>query len=179
MIRAYTRILKSYMAFGGRTRRSEFWLFVLVQGAITVGALILSGSVHDVVVLLLALYLLGTLTPTLAAIVRRLHDTGRSSWWLLLGLGPAPVATGLIVAGLVFIQVGFVGEIFEFVGLAAGDPLAEDAVETFEGLFVLGIALFSLGVLATFGGGVLAIVLLVLLASPGQHGENKYGPQPD
>ena len=179
MIRAYARTLKSYMAFGGRAKRSEFWLFVTAQGSIATVALILLGSVPDAVGWLLALYLLGTLTPTLAATVRRLHDTGRSSWWLLLGLGPAPVAAALIVAGILLFQVGFVGGIFELVGLAAGDPVAEDAVETFEGFLELGLALLLLGVMAAVVGGVLAIVLIVFLASPGYRGENKYGPQPD
>ena len=178
MIEAYARMIRSYMVFRGRTSRSSFWSFVLVQSAITVVALILGGVVHDAVGVLLALYLLATLMPMLAGIVRRLHDTGRGFWWLPLGVGLAPVAMLLFVLGILLVQVGFIGGIFELVGLAAGDPIADDAAEAFEGFLILGLALLSLGVITTIAGGALAIVLIALLAAPGERGENKYGPQP-
>ena len=101
MIKAYTRTLKSYAAFGGRTKRPEFWLFVLAQSLILVAGLVLV-DILDAVGMLLALYLLGTLIPTLAATVRRLHDTSRGAWWLPLGVGLAPVAYVLGAVGLQF-----------------------------------------------------------------------------
>lgn len=176
MIGAYTRTLKSYMVFDGRTKRSEFGQFVLTQSAITAGALILSSSVNYAVGLLLALYLLGTFAPALAATVRRLHDTGRSAWWLLLGVGLASVSIGLLLGGILFIQIGLTGEIFLlFTELVEGGT----DVEAFGGLFEFGLALFALGAMATVVSGMLAIVLLVFLASPSQKEENKYGPQLD
>ena len=74
MIKAYTRTLKNCVAFSGRTKRSEFWLFVLAQSLVLVIELILV-HINDAAGMLLTLYLLGTLIPTLAATVRRLHDT--------------------------------------------------------------------------------------------------------
>ena len=65
MINAYTRILQNYVVFSGRTARSEFWLFVLAQGLIVVVGLILADQ-RSAISLLLALYLLGTLIPTLS-----------------------------------------------------------------------------------------------------------------
>ena len=79
------------MAFSGRSKRSEFWLFVPVQSLIVVIGFVLVG-IHDAAGLILTLYLLGTLIPTVAATVRRLHDTSRGLWWLPLGVGLAPVA---------------------------------------------------------------------------------------
>ena len=179
MIKAYTRILQNYVVFGGRTARSQFWLFVLAQGLIVIVALIIADQL-SAIGLLLALYLLGTLIPTLAATVRRLHDTGKSGWWVLLGVGPAPVAAALIVAGIFFLQMGIIGEIFSFVALAVGETaFAEGTDDAFGGFFGLGVTLFTFGVLASLASIVTAIVLLVLLAAPGQDDENRYGPQPD
>ncbi len=179
MIKAYTRALRNYAGFSGRATRSEFWLFVLAQGIVLVIGLILA-DVHGAVGLLLTLCALGTLVPTLAAAVRRLHDTGKSGWWILLGVGPPPVAIVLIVAGIVFLQIGIVGEIFSFVALAVGETaFAEGTDDAFGGFFGLGVTLFIFGVLASLASIVTAIALLVLLAARGQEGENRYGPQPD
>ena len=179
MINAYTRILRNYVVFSGRTGRSGFWLFVLAQCLIVVVGLIFADQL-SAIGLLLALYLLGTLIPTLAATVRRLHDSGRNAWWVLLGVGPPPLAAALIVAGISLLQLSIIGEIFSWVGLAVGDPaVAEEIEEVFGGFFGLGVALLSFGVLASLASIVLAFVLLMLLAAPGQEGENKYGPQPD
>ena len=179
MIEAYARMLRNYVVFRGRTTRYEFWSFVLVQSVITIVALILSGVVHDAVGILLTLYLLVTLTPTLAGVVRRLHDIGRGFWWLPLGVGLAPVALVLVVVGLQFLGIGLVGGTFSIVGLAVADPVSQDAVKVFENFFELGLALLGFGVTAALVGGALAIVLVVFLATPGNRGENRYGPQPE
>ena len=173
MIDAYVGMLRNYIVFRGRTSRSAFWSFVLVQGAITVVALVLSGVVHDAIGILLALYLLATLVPALAGLVRRLHDTGRGFWWLPLGVGLSPVAFVLGAAGVQFMGVGFVGWLF------ASLVDEQEAAEELSDLFALGIALFGLGMMTGIAGGVLAIVLLVFLATPSERGENKYGPQPE
>lgn len=81
-----------YVDFSGRARRSEFWYFVLFT--LLVG--VVSGVVDSILgtdfdtsgglinsVTSLALFL-----PSLAVAVRRLHDIGRSGWWILLGLIP-------------------------------------------------------------------------------------------
>ena len=172
MIKAYTRTLKSYMAFSGRSKRSEFWLFVLVQSLIVVIGLVLVG-IHDAAGLILTLYLLGTLIPTVAATVRRLHDTSRGLWWLPLGVGLAPVAYVLGAAGLQYMGVGFLGWLFA--SLVDEQGMAEE----FNSFYELGVALFGLGVMAGIAAGVLAIVLFVFLVSPSTRGENKYGPQPE
>ncbi|PWR20702.1 DUF805 domain-containing protein [Zavarzinia compransoris] len=83
----YIAVLKKYVDFNGRARRAEYWWFVLftvivslVLGAID--ALIFGTS------LLGPLYSLAVLLPSLGVLVRRLHDTNRSGWWILISFVP-------------------------------------------------------------------------------------------
>ena len=75
-----------YAVFDGRASRSEFWWYVLalliVAFFVGVPALFLSFIPHAPYILAYA-FVLAIFTPTLAVIVRRLHDTGRSAWWSL------------------------------------------------------------------------------------------------
>ncbi|WP_030905824.1 DUF805 domain-containing protein [Streptosporangium amethystogenes] len=83
----YLAVLKNYVGFSGRARRTEYWMFVLFNIVISlvlggIGAVIEQGNI------LSSIYALAVLIPGLAVAVRRLHDTGRSGWWLLIGLVP-------------------------------------------------------------------------------------------
>lgn len=81
--RWYPEVLKKYAVFGGRAHRREYWFFTLINLLIYI-ALVL---VEDQRVLA-TIYSLAVLIPSIAVAVRRLHDTGRSGWWVLLGLVP-------------------------------------------------------------------------------------------
>ncbi|PZQ66079.1 MAG: DUF805 domain-containing protein [Variovorax paradoxus] len=70
-----------YADFTGRASRSEYWWFVLFE----VIVLIVAQIIHQYVYAIAAL---GFLLPALAAGARRLHDIGKSGWFLLLGLIP-------------------------------------------------------------------------------------------
>ena len=83
----YLGVLKQYAVFDGRARRKEFWMFVLFNFVIAAGLAIV-GQVIGLGGTLRALYMLGVLIPALAVSVRRLHDTGRSGWMLLIALVP-------------------------------------------------------------------------------------------
>ncbi len=83
----YLAVLKNYVGFSGRARRQEFWMFVLVNFIIGVVLGIL-GRIAGVFYVISYLYELAILLPSLAVGVRRLHDTGRTGWWLLIGLIP-------------------------------------------------------------------------------------------
>lgn len=72
---------RKYATFSGRAGRAEFWWYFLFVVVVTV-------VLYVVIPLLYYLFLLATLIPTLAVEVRRLHDTGRSGWWLLIALIP-------------------------------------------------------------------------------------------
>ncbi|WP_460350188.1 DUF805 domain-containing protein [Actinoallomurus acanthiterrae] len=80
-------VLRNYAGFDGRARRTEYWMFVLFNVIITV-VLDLIGMAVRLVGILGFVYGLAVLIPSLAVGVRRLHDTGRSGWWLLIGLIP-------------------------------------------------------------------------------------------
>ncbi len=86
--------LRRYADFNGRSRRKEYWSYTLLIIAAVIGlsliegVLGMSGMVAGVYGPLTTLLLLGTLVPSLAAGVRRLHDQDKSGWWMLLGLVP-------------------------------------------------------------------------------------------
>lgn len=89
----YLDVLTRYAEFSGRARRKEFWLFAVVNFLVTLvfGFIDLAlGLVSEEagIGLLSGLYSLAVLIPYLAVTVRRLHDTGRTGWWLLIGLIP-------------------------------------------------------------------------------------------
>ncbi len=79
---------KKYAVFSGRARRREYWTFGLVNIVIGWVTVILSWMPIMPVLILLSLYSLAALIPGLAVAVRRLHDTNRSGWWVLLDLVP-------------------------------------------------------------------------------------------
>ncbi|WP_030712736.1 DUF805 domain-containing protein [Streptomyces sp. NRRL F-2580] len=92
----YVDVLKKYTVFSGRARRQEYWMFFLFN----VAALIVV-SILDAVIgtspWLYALYALGTFLPNLAVTVRRLHDTDKSGWWVLISFVPLVGFIWLIV----------------------------------------------------------------------------------
>jgi len=84
-----------YADFEGRARRSEYWYFVLFNmlGAIAIVVLMMvlgavSESLASIGVIAYAAWVLGLFIPGLAVAVRRLHDTGKSGWWMLIGFIP-------------------------------------------------------------------------------------------
>jgi len=89
--------LNKYADFSGRARRSEYWYFFLFYLLIYVGLIILSKMLGTVGLILTLLFLLAMIVPSLAVGVRRLHDTDRSGWWLLISLVPLIGAIIMIV----------------------------------------------------------------------------------
>jgi len=87
--------LTQYAGFSGRARRSEYWWFALASFLASVVASIIDTAIG--VSILEWILTLALLVPSLAVAVRRLHDTGRSGWWLLIGLIPLVGAIVLLV----------------------------------------------------------------------------------
>jgi uncharacterized membrane protein YhaH (DUF805 family) len=89
----YFEALRKYADFSGRARRREYWVFTLISAALNIGLV-----VADVLIgtydeesgfgLLSAIYALAFFLPSLAVTVRRLHDTDRSGWWMLIYFAP-------------------------------------------------------------------------------------------
>jgi uncharacterized membrane protein YhaH (DUF805 family) len=107
----YVKALKQYVDFSGRARRREYWMFVLVNVVIVIVLSVIDtllgtggfrataggGSFYaaNSLGLLSGLYTLAVLLPSIAVTVRRLHDTDRSGWWILLGF--IPIIGGIIL----------------------------------------------------------------------------------
>lgn len=83
----YFEVFKKYAEFSGRSRRSEYWYFVLFNFIAAILLFALSTAIPGLIVLYF-IYALGTLIPSLAVLVRRLHDTNRSGWSILYSLIP-------------------------------------------------------------------------------------------
>jgi uncharacterized membrane protein YhaH (DUF805 family) len=165
--------LKRYAEFSGRSRRMEFWMWMLFQFIIIfafaiimvglVGSAAMSGDMSQamamggiVLVLYLLLVLLGLafFIPNLAVTIRRLHDTDRSGWWVMLYWGPYL---------LFFIAGSVIGA-----GAASGGQPTEGAA----------MAGGALGMVAGLAWLVGCIVLLVFMFLEGTPGPNRYGADP-
>ncbi|NLN60224.1 MAG: DUF805 domain-containing protein [Deltaproteobacteria bacterium] len=107
----YLMVLKKYAVFSGRSRRKEYWMFFLFN--IIIGLVL--GLVEGIAgiagqsdqSILATLYMLAVLVPGIAVGVRRLHDTGRTGWWLLISLVPL---IGAIVLFIMLVQDSQAGE---------------------------------------------------------------------
>ena len=98
----YLDVLKKYAVFSGRARRKEYWFFVLFNIIASIVLAIvdtMTGTMSEAygIGLLGGIYSLLVLIPGIAVSVRRLHDTDRSGWWLLLAFIPLIGAIVLLV----------------------------------------------------------------------------------
>jgi uncharacterized membrane protein YhaH (DUF805 family) len=89
----YLMVLKKYAQFSGRSRRKELWMFALFNMLICIvleilGIVLRENALGKIILGLLVIYALATLIPGVAVVIRRLHDTGRSGWWLFICLVP-------------------------------------------------------------------------------------------
>ena len=106
----YLAALKKYAVFSGRARRKEYWMFVLFYLIFTIVLSVIDsilGIGEEGGGLLSGLFVLAMLIPSLAVTFRRLHDTDRSGWWLLIGFVPL---IGSIVILVFMIQDSQPGE---------------------------------------------------------------------
>jgi uncharacterized membrane protein YhaH (DUF805 family) len=87
----YLAVLNKYAVFEGRARRKEYWMFFLfnmiiafVIGFVTgfLGGLLGMGATLSNIANIV--YTLALLVPGIAVAIRRMHDTGRSGWWILV-----------------------------------------------------------------------------------------------
>jgi uncharacterized membrane protein YhaH (DUF805 family) len=103
----YMTVLKKYADFSGRARRMEYWMFMLINMLIYIGlatiAVTLGGSdpenpsmITTLIGLFIMVYGLAIFVPSLAVGVRRLHDSDKSGWLILVNLIPG-------IGGLIFL----------------------------------------------------------------------------
>ena len=82
----YLLVMRNYFNVNGRARRTEYWMYFLVYLGIIIVAAVLDGILHRRA--LGGLVALVHLVQSITVGVRRLHDIGRSGWWLLIALLP-------------------------------------------------------------------------------------------
>lgn len=73
----YFKVLKQYADFSGRARRKEYWIFVLINGIIVNLLSITFPAISF-------LWVLVTFIPNIAVSIRRMHDLGKSGWYILI-----------------------------------------------------------------------------------------------
>ena len=79
----YFDVLKKYADFNGRARRKEYWMFLLFHIILIYGLMFLA-SQYPSAIYVYVVYVLGTFLPALAVSVRRMHDVGKSGWYILI-----------------------------------------------------------------------------------------------
>ncbi len=139
----------NYANFKDRAARAEYWWWALFATAAVLIAMVLDHFVfNDWSIPPFTLVIgLATALPSLSAAVRRLHDTGRSGWWVFL-----PVIAAMLV----------------FAGAAAA--VLDNPKNPLGGMWLIYVGVPALVTIATW------ILLIVLLVMPGDTGNNRYGP---
>jgi uncharacterized membrane protein YhaH (DUF805 family) len=93
----YLKVWRQYADFNGRARRKEYWMsylfnILIIIAVAMIAALLaaVTGSMEiaGIFTILFILYCFAMFIPTLAVTVRRLHDTGKSGWWIFIFLVP-------------------------------------------------------------------------------------------
>lgn len=126
----YLKVVRdNYANFTGRARREEYWMYTLFNSIFLIGIVAVSGvfvSITDTPAFmgLYLIYLLGIILPSLAVIVRRLHDVGKSGWFYFITLVP--------FVGPIWLFVLFVTEGDKGPNQYGPDPKAEHIEEIDE-----------------------------------------------
>ena len=165
-VQAVKICLKKFFDFTGRARRSEYWWFVLFVMIVSM-VFNFIGAVFPMVNILGLIVGLLLSIAQLAALTRRLHDTGRSGLWVLVYGLFMLVTYGALVA----ILAPVAGEL-----MAEGDQMA--LVELMANAFMdspIAATVMICGALAT---AFMAIITLIFAVKDSQWTENKYGPSP-
>ena len=110
----YIDVLRKYTVFSGRARRKEFWMFFLFSALISIFLAVIDEFMGwkfemggDNLGFLSTLYYIAVVIPYLAVVFRRLHDTDRSGWWVLIAFIPI---VGVIVLLVFLVQDGTRGD---------------------------------------------------------------------
>jgi uncharacterized membrane protein YhaH (DUF805 family) len=99
---------RRYANFSGRSRRKEYWLFILFYLGVFAALVAIATAVglnagegaaggFSLSYLPAGLFILASLIPSLAVQVRRMHDQDRTGWWVLIGIIPVVNYIGVFV----------------------------------------------------------------------------------
>ncbi|MDA9110883.1 DUF805 domain-containing protein [Bacteroidia bacterium] len=81
-------VTQNYANFEGRARRREYWGFILFYLIFYIGSAVVFSLIDESLAAIAGIFALAMFVPNLAVAVRRLHDVGKSGWFLLIGLIP-------------------------------------------------------------------------------------------
>ena len=155
-IEAIKRAFQNYFKFSGRATRAEYWWFVLFTQVVGI-----IGVVPIIGWIISPLVSIGCIIPSISLTVRRLHDIGKSGWWLM---------SWVVIA--IFWVVWIIQLIRQLIGLEDSKILEEELWEmVFKGL-ITEVIILTLVSVAT------CIWFLVWFIWKGDKGPNKYGPDP-
>ena len=101
-------LMNNYVNFNGRASRSEYWWFVLFTTIVSfiATALDIANGLTDLGFGLSMIVSLAIFLPSLGLIVRRLHDLGKSGWWVLLAIIPIVNFIGIFVILVFMVMEG-------------------------------------------------------------------------
>ena len=168
LVTAVKTCFSKYANFKGRARRSEFWWFVLFVLIVNGVLLFLSGFMPWVGYLSL-LFGLCVIVPQLAALTRRLHDSSRSGWWVVL-----------FVVGMII----YYGSYAMLLGSHADMILNSDSADPMELVQIMADAVqhspttAGIMMISSLCSLILALILIIFACFDSKWGENKYGPSP-
>lgn len=81
----FLKVIKQYADFNGRARRKEYWMFTLIFMLAYYALLFLTIALEmPSLAMLIGVFALGLLVPSIAVAVRRMHDVGKSGWYILI-----------------------------------------------------------------------------------------------
>ncbi len=83
----YLNFWRNYFNFSGRASRRDYWMTVLINFGATLILALIAATIHPLT-FLYYLYLVACILPMISLAIRRLHDIGRSGWWVLIDLIP-------------------------------------------------------------------------------------------
>lgn len=149
---AITECFNKYATFSGRASRSEFWFFHLFYVIIY----LVTFWIPFVNIVVYLAFLL----PTLAVSWRRLHDTGRSGWWIGGFYIVCAISATII---LTTFAVSYAAMTY--------DPYSDIGDAAYGGLIAGGVLYLAL----TIGILVYSVVMIVFLSQPGNKTANKFG----
>lgn len=165
-VEAVKTCLKKYFDFKGRARRSEYWWFMLLIVILSSVFNFLGGfsSVFTYIGLVISLLLF---IPQMSALTRRLHDTGRSGWWIVVYVLMLVLCYGAFAYMLAphFNELNSDGDEMMLIRIIA------DAVQESPKTFIVMI-------LGTAGALLIAFVTFIFSVLDSHWGKNKYGPSP-
>ena len=165
-VEAVKTCFRKYFDFKGRARRSEYWWFVLfvmiVSSVFNYGGLLVPFLSY--VGMLCSLLLL---IPQFAAMTRRLHDTGRSGWWVAI----LAILYVVVLVSMAILVAPYGSQLFETTDSMVQAEMMADAYQSNPV-----VATVMSG--SAFLGLLLMVITFIFTLLDSKWGENKYGPSP-